>query len=169
MDVIFHSNVLEHLDRATAEQFLAKALHALKPGGTHRIVVPDFEYACGAYMASIAECDLDALARLRHEKFIELVLEQSIRRESAGTRLQPPLRRFIENAVLGDARRRGETHQWMYDRISLEGLLRRVGYQDIKLMSYDTSNIPRWAEYGLDTNTDGSEYAPGSLYMEGRK
>ncbi len=169
VDAIFHSNVLEHLDRGIAEQFLAEALRALRPGGMHRIVVPDFEYACGAYMAHIAECDRDPQARSLHEDFIELVLEQSIRREAAGTRLQPALRRFIENAVLGDARRRGETHQWMYDRISLAELLRRVGYSHVKLMRYDVSDIPDWAEYGLDTHIDGSEYALGSIYMEGRK
>jgi SAM-dependent methyltransferase len=169
VDVIFHSNVLEHLDREIAEHFLGEARRALKPGGVHRIVVPDFEYACGAYMAHIAKCDRDPQAHARHDDFIALVLEQSIRREAAGTRLQPPLRRFIENAVLGDARRRGETHQWMYDRISLASLLKRVGYRDVELMRYDTSAISGWAEYGLDTHADGSEYAPGSLYMEAVK
>lgn len=169
VDVIFHSNMLEHLDRSNAEQFLAEALRALKPGGIHRVVVPDFEYACGEYMAHIKQCELNPQARSQHEDFIERLLEQSVRREAVGTRLQPPLRRFIENALLGDARSRGETHQWMYDRISLENLLRRVGYRDVKLMRFDASGIQEWDKFALDTHADGSEYAPGSLYMEARK
>jgi len=169
VDVIFHSNMLEHLDRSNAEQLLAEALRALKPGGIHRIVVPDFEHKCRAYMAHIEQCKHTPQARSQHEDFIELLLEQSVRREAVGTSRQPPLRRFIENALLGDARSRGETHQWMYDRISLENLLQRVGYHDIKLMRFDASGVPGWDQFGLDTHVDGSEYAPGSLYMEARK
>ena len=94
------------------------------------------------------------------------MLEQSVRREAAGTLMQPTVRRWIENRLLGDARRRGETHQWMYDRISLATLLRKLGYSDVRAWTFDTSGIPGWADYGLDTLPDGSEYAPGSIYME---
>lgn len=168
VDVIFHSNVLEHLDRDVAERFLAEALRVLKPGGTHRIVVPDFEQACASYLAHLKVCD-DVGAETKHEEYIANVIEQSIRREAAGTRIQPPLRRFLENVILGDARKRGETHQWMYDRVSLAALLRRLGYRDVQLMQFDSSGIAGWPQYGLDTREDGSEYAPGSLYMEASK
>lgn len=168
-DVIFHSNMLEHLDRDVAPHFLAEALRVLKPGGTHRIVVPDFEQACTNYIAHIAKCDSDHRSHAEHEDHIAQVLEQSVRREAAGTRLQSPLRRRIENALLGDARKRGETHQWMYDRISLAALLGRLGYKSISLMRFDTSGIADWHRYGLDSNADGTEYAPGSLYMEASK
>ena len=169
VDVIFHSNVLEHLDREVAERFLEQAMCALKPGGTHRIVVPDFEQVCTRYVAHIAACAADPCAESTHEDYIAQVLEQSVRREAAGTKLQPPLRRYVENALFGDARKRGETHQWMYDRISLAALLKRVGFRDVALMRFDISGIAGWAEYGLDINADGSEYAPGSLYMEASK
>lgn len=168
-DVIFHSNMMEHLDRDVAERFLVEALRVLKPGGIHRIVVPDFERACADYIAHIATCDSNPEECVHHEDYIARVIEQSVRREAAGTRLQPPLRRFVENILIGDARRRGETHQWMYDRISLVGLLKRLGYRNVKLKNYNTSDISFWAQYDLDVNTDGSEYAPGSLYIEASK
>jgi SAM-dependent methyltransferase len=168
-DVIFHSNMMEHLDRSVAENFLLEALRVLKPGGIHRIVVPDFEKACANYLAHIAACDSNPNECARHEDYIARIIEQSVRREAAGTRLQRPVRRFIENVLLGDARRRGETHQWMYDRISLVELLQRLGYKNVSLKSYDTSDISSWAQYVLDTNADGSEYAPGSLYIEASK
>lgn len=169
VDVIFHSNMLEHLDREVASIFLAEAFRVLKPGGIHRIVVPDFEQDCAKYLTHIAACDADPQAQAQHDDYIARVLEQSVRREAAGTSLQAPLRRKIENMLLGDARRRGETHQWMYDRISLAATLKRLGYKDAVLASYNTSRIASWPQYGLDTNPDGSEYAPGSLYMEASK
>lgn len=168
-DAIFHSNMLEHLDRHVAPTFLAEALRVLKPGGIHRIVVPDFELACAAYLADIRRCDEDPGLAPQHDEHIALVLEQSVRREAAGTSLQAPARRFIENQVLGDARRRGETHQWMYDRINLPALLKRLGYGQVSVMTYTTSHIADWSRYGLDTNADGSEYAPGSMYVEATK
>jgi SAM-dependent methyltransferase len=168
-DVIFHSNMMEHLDRNVAEGFLVEALRVLKPGGIHRIVVPDFERACADYLAHIAACDSNPKECAYHEDYIARVIEQSVRREAAGTRLQRPLRRFVENVLLGDARRRGETHQWMYDRISLAELLQRLGYKNVKLKSYNRSDISSWTQYALDVNDDGSEYAPGSLYIEASK
>jgi SAM-dependent methyltransferase len=169
VDVIFHSNMLEHLDRNIAETFLLEALRVLKPGGIHRIVVPDFERVCGDYLAHISVCDNDQKECSHHEDYIARVIEQSVRREAVGTSLQRPFRRFIENILLGDARRRGETHQWMYDRVSLTELLRRLGYKDVKLKSYNMSDISCWHQYGLDMNADGSEYAFGSLYIEASK
>jgi len=168
-NVIFHSNMMEHLDRNVAEIFLLEALRVLKPGGIHRIVVPDFEKACADYLAHIAACEGNPKECCHHEDYIARVIEQSVRREAVGTRLQRPLRRFIENVLLGDARRRGETHQWMYDRISLAELLQRLGYKNVGLKSYNTSDISSWVQYGLDANDDGSEYAPGSLYIEACK
>jgi SAM-dependent methyltransferase len=43
IDAVYHSHTLEHLDRATAKRFLSEVLRVLKPGGIHRIVVPDLE------------------------------------------------------------------------------------------------------------------------------
>ena len=46
VDVVYHSHVLEHLDRDVARKFLLEVKRVLRPGGIHRIVVPDFEYIC---------------------------------------------------------------------------------------------------------------------------
>ena len=63
----------------------------------------------------------------------------------------------------------GELHQWMYDRVSLAGALKKVGFvQIIKRNAYD-SYIPKWSEFNLDTESDGSVYKPQSLYMEAIK
>jgi predicted SAM-dependent methyltransferase len=64
----------------------------------------------------------------------------------------------------------GETHRWMYDRVSLATLLKSAGFANIRQESADTSRIPGWhngADY-LDLDANGAR-KPDSLYMEGIK
>ncbi|GAH70254.1 unnamed protein product [marine sediment metagenome] len=70
---------------------------------------------------------------------------------------------------LGDARRRGETHQWMYDRINLKAKLINLGYKEVLVQEYNTSLIPNLTEYGLDVDENGNQYKPESLYIEATK
>lgn len=169
VDVVYHSHMLEHLDREVAVAFLQEVKRVLRPGGVQRIVVPDLEQLCRTYLEHVATCDSSPGEAPHHEAHIAAFIEQCVRREGYGTLRQPPVRRFLENLILGDARARGETHQWMYDRISLEHLLTRLGYQSPRLQHYNTSQIPEWSAYGLDLNESGGELRPGSLYLEATK
>jgi len=169
VDVVYHSHVLEHLDKAVVDGFLLEVKRVLKPGGIHRIVVPDLEYLCKQYLGHITKCDSDTAENILHDECIADIIEQCVRKESFGTSQQPPLRRKIENLILGDARKRGETHQWMYDRINLSQALLRNGYSNVTIHSYDTSDIPNWNNFFLDIDERGSQYKPGSLYVEAMK
>ena len=162
-DAVFHSHVLEHVDRDAVPGFMAEVLRVLKPGGIHRIVVPNFERHVRDYLAS-----LDSEAPDHDETLVPL-LEWSVLRGARGTDAQSPLRRRVENLVLGDARKRGQTHQWGYDRLNLTQVLEANGFVDVKQVDFDQSAIPGWADTGLDTQPDGSPHKPGSLYMEARK
>lgn len=168
-DLIYHSHLLEHLDRPIAEKFLLEVKRVLKPGGIHRIAVPDLEMACRDYMAHIALCEKNENEIGRHDHYIEPIIEQSVRREAYATEHLPPLRRIIESRLGGDARQRGETHQWMYDRFNLRALLARLGYRNITVQSYQTSLCPTWATYGLDVDAQGNQYKTDSLYIEAIK
>ena len=169
VEMVYHSHLFEHLDRDIAEKFLIEVKRVLKPDGIHRIVVPDFEKWCRAYINHIQLCDDDSAEDELHDLFIEKLLSQSVRREAYGTNRQKPLRRFIENIVLGDARKRGETHQWMYDRISLKIKLLNSGYKSVHLQDYNKSLCHNWSDYALDTDHDGNQYKPNSLYIEAIK
>ena len=57
----------------------------------------------------------------------------------------------------------------MYDRISLKEKALNAGYKEVHSKTYDSSLIPNWAEYGLDTDSDGKQYKPASLYGEAVK
>ena len=166
VDAVYHSHLLEHIDHHLAESFLLEVKRVLKPNGIQRIVVPDFEEAARLYLEHVAVCESNGAEVDRHDSYIATLIEQSVRRECAVTSQQPPVRRFFENVILGDARHRGETHQWMYDRFNLTALLTRLGFRHPQVEQFNTSRIPRWNEYGLDQNQAGGEYKPESLYLE---
>ena len=169
VDAVYHSHLLEHLDRDVAARFLLEIKRVLKPNGFQRIVIPDFEKAARLYLAHVAICERDAAEAERHDPYIAVLIEQSVRRYASGTSQQSPVRRFVENKLLGDARRRGETHQWMYDRFNLSALLTRLSYRNPQVEQFNTSRIACWNEYALDQNEAGAEYKPESLYLEVQK
>lgn len=169
VDVVYHSHLLEHLDRDIAERFLQEAKRVLKPGGIQRIVVPDLEKLCTDYMEHLSRSEGNETEACQHDRYIAKIIEQCVRRESYGSSQQKRLLRAVENFVLGDARKRGETHQWMYDRVNLSNQLTKLGYQDPVVHHYNSSSIVDWDQYGLDQEDKGSEYKPDSLYIEARK
>lgn len=169
VDAVYHSHVLEHLDRHLVPGFFSEVLRVLKPGGIHRVVVPDWERACRRYLAHLDDCISGDADHGEHDCHIEQMIEQMVRREAAGTSRQPLLRRRIENVLLGDARRRGETHQWMYDHVSLGHALKRAGFRNISVVDASTSAIPWWSDIDLDRSQGGGEYKRGSLYLEATK
>ena len=165
-DLVYHSHVLEHCDRDAVPNFFAEIQRVLKPGGIHRIVVPDLERYARDYLASLQRSDSDPDARGHHDSSVSNMLLQMVRREAYGTSMQRPSRRRIENVLLGDARKRGETHMWMWDRVNLRTALEEARFRDVQVVDWRTSRFPSWNDMALDQNHDGSEYKPESLYVE---
>ncbi len=160
VDAVYHSHVLEHIDRDAVPGFLQEVHRVLRLGGIHRVVCPDLERLTRRYLASLEMMSPD------HDRTVAAIIEQSVRREADGSSLQRPPRRRLENLLLGDARKRGETHQWMWDRLNLATALEEVGFHSVQMMSHERSNIPEWDAISLDRSADGGEYKPGSLYVE---
>jgi SAM-dependent methyltransferase len=169
IDVVFHSHLLEHLDRDVAPIFQREIHRVLKPGGIQRIVMPDLEFEVMKYVEHLQVCEQSPDEVSNHDSYIAEFLEQSVRREPSGTSQQRPLRRFVENLILGDARKRGETHQWMYDRFNMANLLMSLGFAQPIFLDACTSQIPNWKEYGLDRLPGDEGYRDGWLYVEATK
>jgi SAM-dependent methyltransferase len=169
VDVVYHSHVLEHIDRPRVQGFLREVHRVLKPGGIQRVVIPDWEELCRDYLAHVSLCARVVAEQERHDGFIARMIEQLVRTEAHGTSLQPPVRRRLENLLLGSASKRGETHRWMYDAVSLARLLDITGFVDINSVEYNRSAVPGWSLTGLDTDALGNEYKTDSLYMEAKK
>ena len=165
-DAVYHSHVLEHIDRDQVAGFFSEIRRVLRPGGVHRVVVPDLERYVQEYLGSLDRGLTDPEARRNHDVSVSQMLLQMVRREAHGTSLQRPLRRRIENLALGDARKRGETHMWMWDRVNLSQALEDAGFHDIEVVGWQSSRIPLWNDMALDQNDASGEYKPESLYVE---
>jgi SAM-dependent methyltransferase len=163
VDMVYHSHVIEHMDRDAVPDFLSEVRRVLRSSGIHRIVTPDLETLVRRYHQSLHHGPPE-----RHDQVLAAILEQSVRKESAGTSQQGPLRRSLERIVLGDARRRGETHQWLWDRVNLAVALETAGFQDVRVVDFKTSAVDGWSDLHLDCDHAGREYRPGSLYVEAR-
>ncbi len=70
---------------------------------------------------------------------------------------------------IGRFRLGGEVHYWMYDRYSLQHLLRKVGFREINIRSAFESAIHNWQDFHLDTDEEGNIFKPDSLFMEAIK
>ncbi len=166
IDVVYHSHVLEHIPKPQAEKFQNEIMRVLKPGGIQRIVIPDMEILCLELIDHIAKCDANENENEKHDNFIDNIVGQCVQEQSVGTARQMKLQSVFERLLLGGAKRRGQTHQWMYDRINLKQLLKKCGFVKIRSLSYNVSNIINWNSYALDLNKDKSVYKKRSLYME---
>ena len=56
----------------------------------------------------------------------------------------------------------------MYDELSLRDLLAELGFVEITRMPYNTSAIPGWNEFALDSDSDGTQYKGVSLFMKAK-
>ena len=169
-DVVYHSHFLEHIDQQFAPGLLRECHRVLKPGGVLRVVVPDLELLVSEYQAAIQAIDTDrpAAAKLHHQAVANL-FDQMVRREATGVKAQKRWVGWVEEKIRGGSAETGEMHRWMYDRHSLGQLLLQAGFRSAQRQSAAGSAVRGWAEFGLDTNDDGSTYKPESLFMEAMK
>ena len=198
-DVVYHSHLLEHLDIVDAETLLRECLRVLVPGGILRLAVPDLEASARSYLASLEQAEgKDEVSAARHDwAVIELI--DPLSRHVPGGRMAPwrrqadgtarawaasrlgietceSLDRLEEQAgarrnaqAVGRFRLSGEPRLWMYDRLSLGRLLERLGFVGASVKAAQTSDIPGFPRYLLDTGSDGAARKPDSLFMEARK
>jgi SAM-dependent methyltransferase len=93
-------------------------------------------------------------------------LARRVRRSLAANLLDDEAGRAL---TVGHFRLSGEVHRWMYDRFSLERLLRNSGFDRARICGPGESEIPGWDDFSLEVEPDGSSSKPDSLAMEARK
>jgi SAM-dependent methyltransferase len=169
VDAVYHAHLLEHLNREQARLFLTECQRVLKPGGLIRIVVPDMKTLAQSYLESFKLAMERDSGAVDHEDRIADMIEQCVRDEAVGTTEQSGLRKWVDRFVMGDARKRGEIHKWMYDEVTLSHILRMCRFDSPKVQSCLTSQLPDWRSYGLDCGGAEVPFQPNSLYMEAVK
>lgn len=169
-DVVYHSHFLEHINKDSSLSLLEECCRILKPSGFIRVVVPDLLDIINRYIKSVSEIQAGVESNLKeYDTAMNDLFDQMVRDEATGTKQQHYVVRIIEKLLRGDAASTGELHRWMYDEYSLGKLLSNAGFRDVKKEGPFTSRIGNWNQFALDRNNDGTEYKPGSLYMEAIK
>jgi SAM-dependent methyltransferase len=84
-DVVYHSNVLEHIRRDVALPFMRECLRVLKPGGILRVAVPDLERICKLYLEKLQQAAAGDAASVRDYEWMQLEMyDQTVREKSGG-------------------------------------------------------------------------------------
>lgn len=96
-DVVYHSQVLEHIPKKKAPFFVNECFRVLKPGGIMRVVVPDLENIAGEYLKQLAD-NIRMPSRLSEANYDWIMLEmydQAVRNYSKGQMAE-----FMQNPEL---------------------------------------------------------------------
>ena len=87
-DIVYHSNVLEHIRRDDAPAFMRECFRVLKPGGILRVAVPDLEGICRLYLEKLKQAVAgDAASAHDHEWLLLEMYDQTVREKSGGAML----------------------------------------------------------------------------------
>lgn len=88
VDFVYHSHLLEHLVAEDGQILLEECFRVLKPKGILRVVVPDLEGICKAYLSAISRIDKgDDSAKMDAEWMRLELYDQTIRKTSGGLML----------------------------------------------------------------------------------
>lgn len=84
-EVVYHSNVLEHIRREHVGAFLGECFRILKAGGILRVAVPDLEAICRLYLERLNRAvEGDASAAAEYDWMMLELLDQTVREQSGG-------------------------------------------------------------------------------------
>jgi predicted SAM-dependent methyltransferase len=110
-DVIYHSQVLEHIPKEKAEYFVRECYRVLKPNGIMRVVVPDLENIVDEYKRLLNENmeNPTDLSKANYEWIMLEMYDQSVRHYSGGL-----MAKFIRQSNLIN-------EQYIVDRIGYVG------------------------------------------------
>lgn len=117
-DVVYHSQVLEHIPKKKAPFFVNECFRVLKPGGIMRVVVPDLENIAGEYLKQLAD-NIRMPSRLSEANYDWIMLEmydQAVRNYSKGQMAE-----FMQNPEL-------ENEKYIVERIGCIAKNIRDGY-----------------------------------------
>lgn len=136
VEAVYSSHMIEHLDRAEANAFLAEVRRILRPGGVVRLAAPDLARLVQGYLAT---GDADSFVAGTH-----MGLDRPVGMVS-----------HAKWALIGPRH-----HLWMYDGESLCRLLQDAGFVDVVVMPPGKTYIPDPGALNLE------ERAAESVYVE---
>lgn len=84
-DGVYHSDLLEHFSRGDGERLMRECFPVLRPGGIVRVVVPDLEQICRAYLDPLEKVESgNARWRARYDWIVLEMQDQATRTAPGG-------------------------------------------------------------------------------------
>lgn len=112
VDVVYHSHVLEHLDRNEGFRLIKECHRVLKPDGVLRIVVPDLEEIAREYLRQLEAARRgDEAAALNHEWMTLELVDQLSRHQPGGLMAEYIGQANLPNEAFVISRMGSEYHQ----------------------------------------------------------
>lgn len=104
-DAVYHSHVLEHLQRSAASRFMIECHRVLGSGGTLRVVTPDLEAIVRSYLAALEAAESNGWSFPYDWAVLEMY-DQTVREVSGGemaaaTRKASPEENAVIRACVG--------------------------------------------------------------------
>lgn len=78
-------------------------------------------------------------------------------------------RQAADALKIGFFRLSGESHRWLPDETSLGEMMKKAGFGQLRRHSAQSSAVPGWGSFGLDSGPDGRPHKPDLFFMEGCK
>jgi SAM-dependent methyltransferase len=120
-NAVYCSHTLEHLSLTDFRKALKNTYRILKPGGIFRCVVPDLENAAREYLTSLENGDQFAAIKFMDSTLLGV--------EARATGVKGGLTFLLGNA----------NHLWMWDHASLSGELKKSGFDNLRICSFNDS------------------------------
>lgn len=83
-DLVYHSHVLEHFSKASAQSFIRECYRVLKPSGILRVVVPDLEQIARLYLTALDQADSSEEWASNYQWIALELLDQLVRDSPGG-------------------------------------------------------------------------------------
>ena len=96
-EVVYHSQVIEHIPQEHAAFFVGECFRVLKPGGILRVVCPDLEGITRAYLQYLEKnvSDPDPISEANYDWMLLEMYDQTVRNSSGGQ-----MAKYIQKADL---------------------------------------------------------------------
>lgn len=127
-DVVYHSQVLEHIPKEKAKDFINECYRVLKHGGIIRIVVPDLENIIDEYKNNLNEClkSENDLSTANYDWILLEMYDQTVRNNSGGQ-----MAAYLESGVI----------------VNKEYIVERIGFIGSELMEHKAKKNNIWNNF----------------------
>ena len=172
VDFLYSSHVIEHIPKHLLNTHLEECYRVLKPDGIYRIVAPDLLVIAKKYSFVAENFDVESKVQDLNElnDIASDMFEQMIPVYPKHWETRPFLLQIILRMMIGDTRRSGDAHTWMYTSTELSWLaLNKCRYKSAIKANFNTSTSPFFQSGFPHDSLDLQLLKPrknNSLYLE---